>query len=357
MKLLTIIGARPQFIKEAPLSAELRKEHEEVLVHTGQHYDANMSDVFFEELGIPKPDYSLGIGGGTHGEQTGRMLEAVEKVMIETRPDAAIIYGDTNSTVAGALAAAKLHIPVAHIEAGLRSFNRGMPEEVNRVVADHLSTWCFCPSNNAVKQLASEGVINNVYDVGDIMADSVRMFAPKARAQSNILEVIGVEAKRFVLATCHRPVNTDSEENLKTILGAFSAMPLPVVLPLHPRTKGAIERYDLMGWLLSQKNVCISKPLGYLDMLQLQQNAALIVTDSGGVQKEAYYCQVPCLTLRDETEWVETVVVKWNSLCQIDKDMIISKAKCLLSFEVMPDHPNIYGDGFSCQKIVDKLKF
>lgn len=355
VKFLTIIGARPQFIKAAPLSVELRKQHEEVLVHTGQHYDANMSAVFFDELGIPKPDYNLGIGGGTHGEQTGRMLEAVEKVMMETSPDVVIVYGDTNSTVAGALAAAKLHIPVAHVEAGLRSFNRDMPEEINRIVADHLSTWCFCPSDVSVQQLAKEGVSHNVVNVGDIMADSVRLFALKARLQSHVLETIGVEARHFVLATCHRPVNTDSEENLKTILDAFAAMPLPVVLPLHPRTKGAICRYGLMDWLLAQKNVCISEPLGYLDMLQLQQNAALVATDSGGVQKEAYYCNTPCLTLRNETEWVETVKIGWNTLCQIDKGSIISKTVEILSKDGEREHPDIYGDGFASRRIVEVL--
>ncbi len=355
MKYLTIIGARPQFIKAAPLSAELRKRHKEILVHTGQHYDANMSDVFFDELDIPKPDYNLGIGGGTHGEQTGRMLESVEKVMMETKPDAVIIYGDTNSTVAGALAAAKLHIPVAHIEAGLRSFNRDMPEEINRIVADHLSTWCFCPSEVSVRQLAVEGMSNNVINVGDIMADSVRMFASKARERSNILGTISVETKRFILATCHRPVNTDSKENLMTILGAFSAMPLSVVLPLHPRTKGAIERYGMMDWLLAQKNICLSAPLGYLDMLQLQQNAALIATDSGGVQKEAYYCNTPCLTLRNETEWVETVKIGWNTLCQIDKSTILSKTVEILSKIDAREHPDIYGDGFASRRIVEVL--
>ena len=357
MKILTIIGARPQFIKAAPLSAELRKRHNEVLVHTGQHYDANMSDVFFDELGIPKPDYNLGIGGGTHGEQTGRMLVAVEKVMMESRPDAVIVYGDTNSTVAGALAAAKLHIPIAHVEAGLRSFNRDMPEEINRIIADHLSSWCFCPSDNSVKQLASEGILNNVYDVGDIMADSVRLFGPKARRESKILEKLVTGPKKFALATCHRPANTDNEEHLNTILKAFAALPIPVVLPMHPRTRSAVKRYGLEEWLYRCDNIRCIDPVGYLDMLQLQQNAALIVTDSGGIQKEAYYCQVPCLTLRDETEWIETVAARWNYLCSIDKDMIIAKVKYLLSLEVMPDHPNMYGDGFSSKKIVEKLKF
>ena len=355
MKLLTIIGARPQFIKAAPLSVELRKRHEEILVHTGQHYDANMSDVFFEELGIPRPDYNLGIGGGTHGEQTGRMLEAVEKVMLEVKPDAVIIYGDTNSTVAGALAAVKLHVPVAHVEAGLRSFNRDMPEEINRVVADHISTWCFCPSDVSVQQLAKEGIAHNVYNVGDIMADSVRMFAPKARERSHILEKLGIGAKHFVLATCHRPINTDNEKNLKTIFGALVAMPLPVVLPLHPRTMAAAMRYGLMEWLNGMQNVRIIDPLGYLDMLQLQQNAALVVTDSGGIQKEAYYCHVPCLTLREETEWVETVELGWNRLCPIDNDAILKEAMIVLSEGVGREHPDVYGDGFASERICDMM--
>lgn len=360
MKFLTIIGARPQFIKAAPLSAALREKHTEILVHTGQHYDANMSDVFFDELGIPKPDYNLGIGGGTHGEQTGRMLEAVEKVMIETKPDVVLIYGDTNSTVAGALAAAKLHIPVAHVEAGLRSFNRDMPEEINRIVADHLSTWCFCPSEVSVKQLATEGITKGVYNIGDVMADSVRMFGPKAAKQSKILDRLGfacahAPTRNFILATCHRPVNTDSETNLRTILESFAAMPIPVVLPLHPRTRGAVGKFGMTDWLAKQTNIRIIEPLGYLDMLQLQQNAALIMTDSGGVQKEAYYCNTPCLTLRDETEWVETVEIGWNMLCKIDLAEIKSKATAILERGMPKDHPDIYGDGFACERIVNAI--
>lgn len=356
MKFLTIIGARPQFIKAAPLSAELRKSHKEILVHTGQHYDANMSDVFFDELGIPKPDYNLGIGGGTHGEQTGRMLEAVEKVMLKEMPDVVVIYGDTNSTAAGALAASKLHIPVAHIEAGLRSFNRDMPEEINRIVADHISTWCFCPSDVSVKQLASEGVTKRVYNVGDIMADSVRLFGPKAQEQSKILERLGLEPTCFALATCHRPVNTDNETNLRTIFEAFSAMPVPVVLPIHPRTMGAVKRYEIGDWLHRQKNIRLIEPVGYLDMLQLQQNAALIMTDSGGVQKEAYYCHTPCLTLRDETEWVETVEIGWNMLCKIEIGEIVERSKELLALSGTMNHPSIYGDGFASEKVVDHLE-
>ena len=352
MKFTTIIGARPQFIKAAPLSAELRKSHREALVHTGQHYDANMSDVFFSELGIPRPDYSLGIGGGTHGEQTGRMLEAIEKVLVKESPDAVIVYGDTNSTVAGALAAAKLHIPVAHVEAGLRSFNRDMPEEINRVVADHLSKWCFCPSQVSVRQLAAEGIVDGVFDVGDIMADSVRMFLPRAAEASRILETTGVSPKRFALATIHRPANTDSEASMRTILGALARLDVPVVLPLHPRTRGALGRYGMLEWLGSQKNIVAVSPLGYLDMLQLQSNAAFIVTDSGGVQKEAYYVGTPCLTVRGETEWVETVESGWNRLLDVDEGEIVEAAK---SVSAPADRPALYGDGFAARRIVERL--
>lgn len=352
MKFVTIIGARPQFIKAAPLSAALREKHEEVLVHTGQHYDANMSDVFFDELGIPKPQYNLGIGGGTHGEQTGRMLEAVEKVFLEEKPDAAIIYGDTNSTVAGALAAAKLHIPVAHVEAGLRSFNRDMPEEINRIVADHLATWCFCPSRVSVEQLAREGVVKNVLDVGDIMADAVRLFAPRAAERSQILEGTGIRKGEFALATIHRPVNTDDPKALATIFAAFERLPVPVVLPLHPRTRGALSRFGLLGKVTSSKNVKVIPPLGYFDMLQLQHNAAFILTDSGGVQKEAYYAGTPCLTLRNETEWVETVEAGWNRLLPIDEGQIVRAASAVSR---PADRPNLYGDGRAAERIVCSL--
>lgn len=352
MKFVTIIGARPQFIKAAPLSAALRVKHEEILVHTGQHYDANMSDVFFDELGIPKPQHNLGIGGGLHGEQTGRMLEAVEKVLVAERPDAVVVYGDTNSTVAGALAAAKLHVPVAHVEAGLRSFNRDMPEEINRVVADHLSKWCFCPSQVSVRQLAAEGIVDGVFDVGDIMADSVRIFLPRAAEVSTILETVGVRPKQYALATIHRPANTDSEASLRTIFSAFAKFGLPVVLPLHPRTRGALERYGMTEWLESQGNIRLVKPLGYLDMLRMQSNAAFIVTDSGGLQKEAYYVGTPCLTVRDETEWVETVESGWNRLLKVDEGELVKAARTISAPSA---HPPLYGDGFAAQRIVEKL--
>jgi UDP-GlcNAc3NAcA epimerase len=355
MKLLTIVGARPQFIKAAPLSAELRKQHTEYLVHTGQHYDDNMSDVFFRELEIPPPDRHLGVGSGSHGTQTAAMLVQIEKALKEVRPDAVIIYGDTNSTVAGALAAAKLHIPVAHIEAGLRSFDRRMPEEINRVVADHLSTWLFAPSQVSVKQLAAEGIVKGVHDVGDIMADSVRLFAPVARQRSQVLTRLGLMPDDYFAATIHRAANTDDAERLAGIIKGLSSTPLRVVLPLHPRTRGAIQRHGLDSLLTAKDSkLIVIEPLGYLDMLQLQQHAAAILTDSGGIQKEAYYLSVPCITLRDETEWVETVATGWNRLVGCDSDRLaIAVTDVIGQSEIA--HPPLYGNGYTAERIVEAL--
>jgi UDP-GlcNAc3NAcA epimerase len=355
MRFVTIIGARPQFIKAAPLSAELRKKHEEFLVHTGQHYDDNMSDVFFRELNIPSPDRHLGVGSGSHGEQTAAMLVQVERVLQEVKPDAVIIYGDTNSTVAGALAAAKLHIPVAHVEAGLRSFDRRMPEEINRVVADHLSAWLFAPSQVSVRQLASEGISNGVYDVGDIMADSVRLFAPLARERSKILETLGLNRGEYFVATVHRAANTDDPRRLAGILKGLGDVPRTVVLPLHPRTRSAVRRHGLESTLNGDKtNIRIIEPLGYLDMLKLQQNSAAILTDSGGMQKEAYYLGIPCITLRDETEWVETVEAGWNRLVGDDAEKILTAAGESPSILGRP-HSVLYGDGHAAERIDEVL--
>ncbi len=352
MRIVTIVGARPQFIKAAPLSAELRRRHEEYLVHTGQHYDDNMSDVFFRELNIPPPDRHLGVGSGSHAAQTAAMLERIEAVLLEVKPDAMIIYGDTNSTVAGALAAAKLHIPVAHVEAGLRSFDRRMPEEVNRVVADHLSTWLFAPSQVSMRQLASEGITEGVHDVGDIMADSVRLFAPLARERSDVLARLGIKPGEYFAATVHRAANTDDAERLAGILEGLSSTPRPVVLPLHPRTRAAIRRHGLQAAVESQDGkLTITEPLGYLDILQLQQNAAAILTDSGGIQKEAYYLGVPCITLRDETEWVETVEAGWNRLVGVNPEQIIAATEDIGAVAQRP-HPTLYGDGHSAERIV-----
>jgi len=351
MQFVTIVGARPQFIKAAPLSAELRQRHREYLVHTDQHYDANMSDVFFEELNIPPPDRHLGVGSGSHAAQTAAMLVGIEQVLQEVKPDAVIIYGDTNSTVAGALAAAKLHIPIAHVEAGLRSFDRRIPEEINRVVADHLSTWLFAPSEVSVRQLAAEGIAQGVYDVGDIMADSVRLFAPLARERSKLLETLGLARGGYFAATVHRAGNTDDPQRLAGILEGLARAPLPVVLPLHPRTRAAIARCGLEASFPNQfRNIRRIEPLGYLDVLALQQNAAAILTDSGGIQKEAYYLGVPCITLRDETEWVETVEAGWNRLVGADAARIASAAAEALAFPSRP-RPVLYGDGRAAERI------
>ena len=315
MKIVTVIGARPQFIKAAVISRWLRETTgcEEILVHTGQHYDENMSDVFFQELEIPKPRYHLGIGSGGHGAQTGRMLEAIEKVLLETKPDKLLIYGDTNSTLAGALAAAKLHVPVAHVEAGLRSFNRKMPEEINRVMADHVSTWLFAPTETAVRNLRREGIAEQqIHLVGDVMYDAAIYFG--ARTRDETLDKLGLESKNYVLATIHRAENTDAGPRLRGVFAGLSAIAatLPVVLPLHPRTRAALTKEKLLE--ACGPNLRLIDPLGYLDMVTLEKHASVIATDSGGVQKEAFFHRVPCVTLRDETEWVELVELGWNRL-------------------------------------------
>jgi len=345
MKFLTVVGARPQFVKASPLSLELRKHHHEVLVHTGQHYDHGMSAVFFAELEIAEPDYNLGIGSGPHGAQTGAMLAALEEVMLSERPDTVIVYGDTNSTLAGALAAAKLNLPVAHVEAGLRSFNRRMPEEINRLVADHVSTWLFAPSQSAADQLAAEGITGGVHVVGDIMMDALRIHARRAV----LPPALGLVSGRYALATVHRAENTDDSERLRGILRGLRALGLPVILPLHPRTRKMLAEFGLTA----DSSIRTVEPVGYLDMLALEASAAIILTDSGGVQKEAYHFGVPCLTLRDETEWTETLELGWNRLCGADADRIAAAARQLPPQDA--PRPALYGDGHAAEKIVKAL--
>jgi len=318
LKVLSVVGARPQFIKAAAVSRALRAASgvREVLVHTGQHFDGNMSDVFFSELGLAAPDHNLGIGNLPHGAMTGRMLESVEQLLLEEAPDWVMVYGDTNSTLAGALAAAKLHIPVAHVEAGLRSFNRRMPEEINRVLTDHASSALFAPTQAAVEHLAAEGVpADRVHLVGDVMYDAALAYARVAEAQSGILRSLGLAAGRYALATVHRAENTDDPRRLQQIcrgLAETAAAAMPVVFPLHPRTRAALERAGIV--LADRPGLTLCDPVGYLDMTMLEKNAALVVTDSGGVQKEAYFHGVPCITVREETEWTELVDLGWNRI-------------------------------------------
>ena len=349
MKVVSVVGARPQFIKAGALSRELRLRHEEILVHTGQHYDQGMSDVFFEELGLPAPDYHLGIGSATHGAQTGAMLAALEAVLHKECPEAVIVYGDTNSTLAGALAAAKLHVPIGHVEAGLRSFNRRMPEEINRVVTDHVSTWLFAPSDAARAQLAQEGIRAGVHVVGDIMVDALRLHGARAEARAEALARHGLHAGGYYLATVHRAENTDEAGPLRRIFVALDALDKPVAMPLHPRTRKRVAELGIgIGG-----NVRVLAPQGYLDMLALQRGAACVLTDSGGVQKEAYYLRVPCVTLREETEWVETVASGWNTVAGTDPERILT-AVARRPGAGAP-HPDLYGDGMTAGRIVEIL--
>ena len=346
MKIVSIVGARPQFIKCAPVSREIRKEHEELLVHTGQHYDHGMSAVFFEELAIPEPDYNLGIGSGTHGRQTGAMLGAIEGVLGEEEPDFVLVYGDTNSTLAGALAAAKLHVPVAHVEAGLRSFDRRMPEEVNRVLTDHASDILFCPTETAVANLAAEGIREGVYLVGDVMVDAMNYNRAIAEERSRILDDVGVRPGEYLVVTVHRPSNTDDRENMAGILSALGEAGMPVVFPVHPRTRKYLEGYGLFSRM--PENVRVTEPLGYLDMLHLMAHAGKILTDSGGIQKEAYVLGVPCITLRENTEWVETVEAGWNVLVGARRGEIV---RAIREFAPGGEQKPCFGTGDASQEI------
>jgi len=349
LRVVSVIGARPQFIKAAVVSRALRQAHTEVLIHTGQHYDANMSAVFFEELDIPAPDVNLGVGSGPHGEQTAAMLAGIERVLLQDRPDWVLVYGDTNSTLAGALAAVKLGIPVAHVEAGLRSFNRSMPEEINRVVADHLSALLFCPSQTAVDNLAAEGITRGVHLVGDVMAEALAFVAERARTRSSVLARLGVREDGYFLVTVHRAENTNDPARLGSILRALDGLQEPVLFPVHPRTLKAIAALGHRP----AGHVRYLEPVGYLDMIRLEQSARLILTDSGGVQKEAYWLGVPCLTLREETEWVETVQAGWNVLVGADASRI---RQTVGSFVRPAARPALYGDGRAAERCVQALQ-
>lgn len=358
MKIITVVGARPQFIKAAAVSRVISTYYasqiEEQILHTGQHFDDNMSKVFFDDLGIPEPHHHFAISGGQHGAMTGKMLEAVEVVLLKEKPDWVMVYGDTNSTLAGALAAAKLQIPIAHIEAGLRSFNMRMPEEINRILSDRVSTQLFCPTQTAVDNLASEGIFEGVHNVGDVMYDVALHYQDRAKSTSTIINKLNVPPKNFALATCHRAENTDDPKRLKEILNALAyvATKMPVILPLHPRTRKLIQSFELQV-LLSQ--LIVTEPLPFLDMVALEQNARLILTDSGGVQKEAYFYGVPCVTMRDETEWVETVQLGWNKLTGTSADAIIYAVGQYLSQGPTPSLSQPYGNGHASNQILTHI--
>jgi len=357
-KIVTVVGARPQFIKAATVSRAIRECYsgriEEVMVHTGQHYDENMSKVFFEQLDIPTPAYNLEISGGHHGAMTGRMLEAVETVLLQEKPDWLLVYGDTNSTLAGALAAAKMHIPVAHVEAGLRSFNMKMPEEVNRILSDRVSSLLFCPTEAAVKNLKAEGITNGVHNVGDVMYDAALFYCDRARHSSTILDTLKLHSSGFALATCHRAENTDNPHSLNQILSALAevAEQLPVVLSLHPRTRKLISEYQLDHLLVP---LIVAEPLPYLDMVALEQAARVILTDSGGVQKEAFFYGVPCITMRQETEWVETVSSGWNQLAGASSNSIVAAVAEIIAGRREPVDLSAYGRGRAASDILAYL--
>jgi UDP-N-acetylglucosamine 2-epimerase len=352
MHVMTVIGARPQFIKAAPVCFALRAAGiRETLVHTGQHYDEGMSEIFFRELGIPAPDVNLGVGSGSHGKQTAAMLEGIDALLLKERPDAMVVYGDTNSTLAGALAARKLDVPVAHIEAGLRSFNRSMPEETNRVLTDHCSSLLFCPTEDAVKHLAAENIADGVHRVGDTMFDAVRLFTARASEQSRVLANLGLAPKAYYLATIHRPYTTDDPLRLAATMQALGRLDAPVVFPVHPRTLARLRA----GNIALAPNVRAIDPVGYLDLLMLQKHARLIVTDSGGVQKEACFAETPCVTIRPETEWTETVASGWNRLAWGDADTILAAVEH--QQRNVPAVPlKAYGDGHAAEKIVAILR-
>jgi len=370
MKIVTIVGARPQFIKAAAVRRAIRtfnrasvqtgskKRIREILVHTGQHYDYLMDRVFFEELRLPRPDYHLGAGSGSHAVQTGKMLERIEPVLEKEKPEITIVYGDTNSTLAGALVAAKLNIPVGHVEAGLRSYRRSMPEETNRLLTDHLSILLFCPTAQAVRNLSKEGIRNGdktvVKNVGDVMYDSILYYSQLAEKTSTILEDLGLYTPNYYLATLHRAENTDHPKRLKSIFRGLAeiAKDSPVILPLHPRTKKMIDTYHLFR---ETKGVKLIDPVCYLDMLKLEKNAKAILTDSGGVQKEAYWFKVPCFTLREETEWVETIQSRWNVLVGSETKNIVKKVRYKMGRKPPPRRAGIFGDGKASEKIVQVL--
>lgn len=363
VRILTVVGARPQFIKAAPVNRAIERHNiqnhrqriTEIVVHTGQHYDHNMSQVFFDQLKIRQPKYNLGVRSGNHGEMTGLMLAKIEDVLLKEKPDWVLVYGDTNSTLAGALAAVKLHIPVAHVEAGLRSFNRGMPEEINRVLTDHVSSLLFCPTDTAVEDLKKEGINQGIFKVGDVMYDAFTFNKELSEKKSRILSELDLESESYCLATVHRQENTENSQRLLSIFGAFeelSSAECPFLILLHPRTRKALWQHRKKDQV--SPHIQLLSPASYLDMIALEAHAKIILTDSGGVQKEAYFAKVPCVTLRDETEWIETVEAGWNHLGGANTQKVVR------AFQEAADsspngQPNFYGNGEAAKLIVKHL--
>lgn len=363
---MTILGARPQFIKAAPLNRAFHKAGiQELILHTGQHYDLEMSQVFFEQLRLPAPDINLEIGSGSHAQQTGRMLEGIETVLQRHQPDWVLVYGDTNSTLAGALAAAKLHLPLAHVEAGLRSFNRQMPEEINRILTDHCANLLFCPTPTALANLAREGISTGpqlqvakhnqqqAHLVGDVMYDAALLFAPLAAEQCNLLQELGLRHKAYYLATLHRPSNTDDPARLQSLIQALSDLDLPTIFPVHPRTQARLADLGLESRKPAGKLYPLPA-LGYLELLALTRSARCVITDSGGLQKEAFFFEVPCVTLRSETEWIETVEAGWNRL--VDTTTAASLMEAIHSPWPVTPPPDLFGDGHAAERMTEILK-
>jgi len=355
VRVLTVTGNRPQFVKAAAVSRRLRKEHEEVLVHTGQHYDDELSRVFFEELEIPRPDVELGIGGGSNTSQTARQLAALEPIVAEVEPDRVLVYGDTNSTLAGGLAAAQASIPVAHVEAGMRSFDRAMPEELNRVLTDHLSSLLLCSTPTAVANLEREGASGRIVLVGDVMADMSLALQPLAHERFELLARLGLRPGEFLLATAHRAGNVDDPAALARLVELLLALPLPTVLPLHPRTRARLEAAGTLARLEAAGHLHVLAPLGYLDFTSLLVNARAVLTDSGGVQKEAYLASVPCVTMREATEWVETVEAGWNRLVGLDPDAAARALEELSERLGQDTDPSIYGGGQAGARVAEEI--
>ncbi|MFI4991449.1 MAG: non-hydrolyzing UDP-N-acetylglucosamine 2-epimerase [Solirubrobacterales bacterium] len=351
MRILTVVGNRPQFIKAAAVSGPLREHHEEILVHTGQHHDDSLSRVFFAELGLPRPDRELDIGGGSNTSQTARMLAALEPLLGELSPDAALVYGDTNSTLAGALAAAQAGVPVVHVEAGMRSFDRAMPEERNRVLSDHLAELLLCSSDTAAENLRAESVAGRIELVGDVMVDVALRRQPSARSDIEAPARHGVQSGEYLLLTAHRAGNVDDPQRLRALLELIEALPMAVVLPLHPRTAARLQEFGLHERLAAIDGLRVSDPLGYVEFSALLCQARAVLTDSGGVQKEAYLAGVPCLTLRANTEWVETVKAGWNTLVDLDP----AAALAALAAELPATRPELYGDGHAAERCVEAI--